>query len=32
MNTFKVTFPGNKKVDVEFANFTIKTDQTKIYG
>ncbi|MCK5154110.1 MAG: OsmC family protein [Spirochaetales bacterium] len=32
MNTFKVTFPGNKKVNVEFGNFIIKTDQKKIYG
>lgn len=28
MNTFKVGFPGNKKVDVAFKNFEIKTDQT----
>lgn len=32
MTQFKVTFPGNKKVDVEFDNFTIKTDQKKKYG
>ncbi len=32
MPEFKVTFPGNKKVDVEFGKFTIKTDQKKIYG
>lgn len=32
MTQFKVTFPGNKKVDVEFDNFTIKTDQKKLYG
>ena len=24
---FKITFPGNKKVDAEFNGFTIKTDQ-----
>ncbi len=28
MSSFKVSFPGNKKVDVEFKNFEIKTDQT----
>ena len=32
MSIFKVTFPGNKKVDVEFDKFTIKTDQKKEYG
>ena len=32
MSGFNVTFPGNKKVDVEFNNFTIKTDQTKKNG
>lgn len=32
MTQFKVTFPGNKKVDVEFDNFTVKTDQKKLYG
>lgn len=32
MPEFKVTFPGNKKVDVEFGKFTVKTDQKKIYG
>ncbi len=32
MTIFKVTFPGNKKVDVEFDNFTVKTDQKKLYG
>ena len=32
MPEFKVTFPGNKKVDVEIGKFTIKTDQKKIYG
>ena len=32
MTQFKVTFPGNKKVDVEFDDFTTKTDQKKIYG
>ncbi|MBU1344640.1 MAG: OsmC family protein [Proteobacteria bacterium] len=29
MSRFKVTFPGNKKVDVAFKEFEIKTDQTK---
>ncbi|MFA5906393.1 MAG: OsmC family protein [Desulfobacula sp.] len=28
MSTFKAVFPGNKKVDVAFKNFEIKTDQT----
>ncbi len=28
MSAFKVIFPGNKKVDVSFKNFEIKTDQT----
>ena len=32
MTEFKVTFPGNKKVDVEFDNYTVKTDQNKIHG
>jgi putative redox protein len=32
LSEFKITFPGNKKVDVEFDNFTVKTDQKKIYG
>lgn len=32
MTKFKVTFPGNKKVDVQFDDFTIKTDQKKVYG
>jgi putative redox protein len=27
-----VTFPGNKKVDVEFKGFTIKTDQPQANG
>jgi putative redox protein len=29
MSKFKVTFPGNKKVDVTFDNFEVKTDQSK---
>jgi len=29
MSGFKVTFPGNKKIDVAFNNFKIKTDQAK---
>jgi putative redox protein len=29
MSKFKVTFPGNKKVDVAFDNFEVKTDQSK---
>lgn len=28
MSAFKVSFPGNKKVDVAFKNFEIKTDQS----
>jgi len=28
VGSFKVSFPGNKKVDVEFDNFKIKTDQS----
>lgn len=32
MSKFKVTFPGNKKVDVSFKNFTLKTDQRIKYG
>lgn len=32
MPEFKVTFPGNKKVDVEFGKFSVKTDQKIIYG
>ncbi|WP_457552801.1 OsmC family protein [Desulfobacula sp.] len=32
MSGFKVTFPGNKKIDVEFDNFKIKTDQAKESG
>jgi len=28
MSQFNVTFPGNKKVDVAFKNFEIKTDQS----
>ncbi len=29
MSKFKITFPGNKKVDVAFKNFEVKTDQSK---
>jgi len=32
MSGFKVTFPGNKKIDVAFNQFTIKTDQSKESG
>jgi len=32
MSEFKVTFPGNKKIDVAFNNFVIKTDQSKENG
>ena len=32
MSGFKVTFPGNKKIDVAFNNFIIKTDQAKESG
>lgn len=28
MGSFKVSFPGNKKVDVAFHHFEIKTDQS----
>jgi len=29
MSGFKVSFSGNKKIDVEFKNFKVKTDQSK---
>jgi len=32
MAEFKITFPGNKKVDVAFNNFKIKTDQLREDG
>lgn len=32
MSGFKVVFPDNKKVDVTFNQFTIKTDQSKKNG
>ncbi|MDA3938437.1 MAG: hypothetical protein PF693_03885 [Spirochaetia bacterium] len=32
MPEFKVTFPGNKKVDVEFGKFKVKSDQKVISG
>ena len=32
MSGFEVTFPGNKKIDVAFNNFIIKTDQAKESG
>ena len=32
MPKFKVTFPGNKKVDVEIGKFTVKSDQKMLYG
>ncbi len=32
MSGFKVTFPDNKKIDVAFNNFIIKTDQAKESG
>lgn len=32
MSGFKITFPGNKKVDVSFDNFKIKTDQAEESG
>jgi putative redox protein len=32
MSGFKVTFPGNKKIDVSFGNFEVKTDQSKKNG
>jgi len=32
MSGFKVTFPGNKRVDVAFDKFEIKTDQASENG
>lgn len=32
MSGFIITFPGNKKIDVAFNNFKIKTDQAKENG
>ncbi|WP_299979234.1 OsmC family protein [Desulfobacula sp.] len=32
MGGFEVTFPDNKKIDVAFDNFKIKTDQAKENG
>ncbi|MCF6248844.1 MAG: OsmC family protein [Desulfobacula sp.] len=32
MSQFNVTFPGNKRVDVAFKTFEIKTDQSKKNG
>jgi putative redox protein len=32
LTKFKATFPGNKKVDVEFDKYTVNTDQKKTYG
>ena len=32
MSQFTVNFPGNKKVDVTFGDFEIKTDQSKKRG
>ena len=32
MSGFNVTFPGNKKIDVEFKNYKIKTDQSNKNG
>ncbi len=32
MSGFKVSFSGNKKIDVEFKNFKVKTDQSKKNG
>ncbi len=32
MSGFKINFPGNKKVDVEFYNFIIRTDQSRENG
>lgn len=29
MKSYEVTFPGNKKVDVRFGRFKIKTDQSR---
>ncbi len=32
MSRFKISFPGNKKIDVSFNGFVIKTDQTEKNG
>ena len=32
MSQFKITFPGNKKIDVAFDKFKIQTDQAKENG
>lgn len=32
MGRFHVTFTGNKKIDVEFKDYTIKTDQSEKNG
>ncbi len=32
MGGFNVSFSGNKKIDVEFKNFKVKTDQSKKNG
>jgi len=32
LSGFKITFPGNKKIDAAFNNFKIKTDQAKENG
>jgi putative redox protein len=29
MNKYEVIFPGNKKVDIKFKDFLVKTDQSK---
>ncbi|MFH2093111.1 MAG: OsmC family protein [Pseudomonadota bacterium] len=32
MNEFNITFPGNKRVDVGYKSFTVKTDQNPENG
>lgn len=32
MEPFEVIFPGNKKIDVQFRNFLIRTDQSRENG
>lgn len=32
MEQFEILFPGNKKIDVQFDNFLIKTDQARESG
>lgn len=32
MKVVKTSFPGNKRVDAHFSNFTVQTDQRKRHG